>query len=108
MSTKRLTMRKIKEVLRLRFDLQRTLEQIAKSCNIGRTTASDYLNRFKGSGLSWPLPSDMEDTQLELRLFPSARVVPDSERQIATQPDYKTAGTLSPCADWVFHARSPR
>ena len=80
MSTERLTMRKIKEVLRLRLDHQRTLKQIAVSCNIGRTTVSDYLDRFEDSGLSWPLPSDMEDTQLELRLFPSARVVPDPER----------------------------
>ena len=80
MSTKRLTMRKIKEVLRLRLDHQRTLKQIAVSCNIGRTTVSDYLDRFEDSGLSWPLPSDMEDTQLELRLFPSARVVPDPDK----------------------------
>ena len=80
MSTKRLTMRKIKEVLRLRLDQRRTLKQIAVSCNIGRTTVSDYLDRFEDSGLSWPLPSDMEDTQLELRLFPSARVVPDPDR----------------------------
>lgn len=73
-------MRKIKEVLRLRLDLRRTLEQVAVSCNIGRTTVSDYLDRFEDSGLSWPLPSDMEDTQLELCLFPSARADPDPER----------------------------
>jgi len=79
-------MRKIKEVLRLRLDLGRTLKQIAQSCNIGRTTVSDYLGRFEDSGLSWPLPSDMGDTELELRLFPSARVDPDPARGL---PDWQ-------------------
>ncbi len=44
MSTKGLTMRKIKEVLHLRLDHQRTLKQIAVSCNTGRTAVFDYLD----------------------------------------------------------------
>lgn len=69
MSAKRLTMRKIREILRLRFDFHFTLIQIATSCNIGRSTVFDYLQRFKDSGLSWPLPDDMNDNHLEQILF---------------------------------------
>ena len=74
MPTKRLTMRKIREILRLRFDCKLTYGEIATSCGIGRTTVSDYLNRFEASPLGWPLPSDIDDTQLEQRLFPSAQI----------------------------------
>ena len=69
MSAKRLTMRKIREILRLRFDFHFTLIQIATSCNIGRSTVFDYLQRFTDSGLSWPLPDDMGDNHLEQLLF---------------------------------------
>ena len=51
MPTKRLTMRKIREILRLKFDCKLTYGQIATSCGIGRTTVSDYLKRFEASAL---------------------------------------------------------
>ena len=47
MPTKRLTMRKIREILRLKHDCKLTYRQIAISCGIGRTTVSDYLSRFE-------------------------------------------------------------
>lgn len=72
MPTKRLTMRKIREILRLKFDCKLTYGQIAKSCGIGRTTVSDYLKRFEASPLKWPLASDVDDAHLEQTLFPSA------------------------------------
>ena len=71
MPTKRLTMRKIREILRLKYDCKLTYGQIATSCAIGRTTVSDYLNRFKASSLGWTLSSDMDDIKLEELLFPS-------------------------------------
>ena len=74
MPTKRLTMRKIREILRLRYDCKLTYGKIATSCGIGRTTVSDYLNRFEASPLGWPLSSDVDDTQLEQLLFPSIRI----------------------------------
>jgi transposase len=76
MAKKRLTMRKIREVLRLRFEHQRTFEQIAISCNIGSSTVSDYVHRFKAAKLSWPLSCGLDDLQLEQLLFPSARAAP--------------------------------
>lgn len=87
MPTKRLTMRKIREILRLRFECKLTLSQIATSCGIGSSTVSDYLKRFKASSLTWPLPSKIDDTRLEHRLFPSACI--DVARKRAS-PDWNT------------------
>jgi transposase len=80
MPTKRLTMRKIREILRLRYDCKLTYGQIATSCRIGRSTASDYLERFKAASLGWPLPSDVDDARLEQLLFPSARIEHSTKR----------------------------
>ena len=74
MPTKRLTMRKIREILRLRYDCKLTFDKIATSCGIGRTTVSDYLKRFEASPLRWPLPSDIDDTKIEQLLFPSVQL----------------------------------
>ncbi|MCD6262701.1 MAG: helix-turn-helix domain-containing protein [Deltaproteobacteria bacterium] len=64
MPTKRLTIRKIREILRLKFDCKLTCGQIATSCGIGRSTVSDYLKRFEATFLGWPLPSDVDDSRL--------------------------------------------
>lgn len=70
MSRERLSMRKIKEVLRLRFEHGLSHRAIAQSCGIGVTSARDYLLRAQAAGLSWPLPEEMDDAALEALLFP--------------------------------------
>ena len=62
-------MRKLKEVLRLRFELGLGQRQIARSCSIGQATVSGYLNRAQGAGVGWPLPDGWDDKQLEEALF---------------------------------------
>lgn len=66
---KRLSMRKIKEALRLSSQGLSTRE-ISSSLAIGRTTLRGYLRRVREAGLSWPLPDDLSDADLEQRLFP--------------------------------------
>ena len=63
MSQKRLSMRKIREVLRLKFELRLDNRQIAKCCKISHVTVGNYLARFAAAGLSWPLPAEMDDGQ---------------------------------------------
>ena len=43
MPGKRLSMRKIREVLRLKYELGRNNREIGQSCGIGNSTVSDYL-----------------------------------------------------------------
>ncbi len=65
-------MRKIKEVLRLRFELGLGQRQIARSCSISQATVHEYLRRASAANLSWPLADDWDDTRLERALFGSA------------------------------------
>jgi hypothetical protein len=61
MGQKRLSLRKIREVLRLKFELNPDQRQIAASCKISHVTVGKYLKRFVRSGLSRPLPPEMDD-----------------------------------------------
>jgi transposase len=79
----RLPVKKVKEILRLRWMCSLSERQIAKSCRVARSTVADYLNRASMAGLSWPLPEDLTQEGLEILLFPAraskpaGRAIPD-------------------------------
>ena len=68
MSREKLSMRKVSEVARLRSS-GLSNRQIARSCNLARSTVAEYLERFEDAGLSWPLPPEMSEEELDVRLF---------------------------------------
>ncbi len=85
MAARRLSVRKIKEVLRLRYEKGLSTRQIAKSLDISRSTIRDYLDRAQRAGLGWPLPSELDEASLEHRLFPSLHAVPQEKRQMPSR-----------------------
>lgn len=76
----RLSMRKIREVLRLKFELDLSERQISKSTQTSRSAIGDYLRRFAVSGLSWPLPPALSDADIAARLFRAKPALPDALR----------------------------
>ena len=68
MAQKRLSMRKIKEVLRLTWAYGLPKRAVAASCLIS-TSVSNYVRRAKVAGLSWPLPDDLDEAAPRIRLF---------------------------------------
>jgi hypothetical protein len=73
MKTKRVTMLKLKETLRLKYEAKLSLRQIALSLSLSLGGISKYLQRADAAGLSWPLPQEMSDSELE-RLIQPPRV----------------------------------
>ena len=88
MAGRRLSMRKIKEVLRLKWKCHQSNNQIAKSCNIARSTVREYLERANRADLSWPLDTALDDTALETLLFPVSPAVASPERRQMPPMDY--------------------
>ncbi len=86
MPRERLSMRRIREVLRLRWEAGLSQREIGSSCRLGRSTVQDYLLRAEMAGLSWPLPEGMNDEALEGRLFPP----PAASSQRRPLPDWPT------------------
>ena len=70
MVNRRLSMRKIREVIRLKWENKLSNRQIAKSCSISHSTVGDYLLRAELAGLSWPLDPKLDDAAIENLLFP--------------------------------------
>ena len=79
------TMRQIRNVLRLHFAEKLSVRDTALSLAMARSTVADYLIRSRVAGLSWPLPEEMDDDQLERRLFPEMAKV----RSTYPQPDFE-------------------
>lgn len=69
---KRISMRNIREVIRLRFEAGLGRNAIARSVGIANGTVTEYLFRIEQAGLRWPLPDGLTNAQLEQQLFPPA------------------------------------
>jgi transposase len=78
-------MRKIKDVLRLKWAQGLSNRRIAAVIGVGHPTVGDYLRRATEAGLSWPLPADLDDARLERLLFPPPPDLPAASRGI---PDW--------------------
>ena len=79
-------MRKIREVLRLRYEVGLSARQVAASVQIARSSVGEYERRLTAAGLSWPLPEGLSDTDLERRLFPPLLMMPADTRPVPDWP----------------------
>ena len=75
MPTERLSMRKIRDVLRLKFESGLSERVIARSLSLSNGVVNSYLQRARMAGLGWPLPESLDDATLEQLLFPPAPAV---------------------------------
>ena len=87
MPTQRLSMRRIREVLRLRHQ-GLTERVIARTLGVSNGVVHGYVRRARLAGLTWPLPEGMDDDGLELLLFPAPTAASQSERR--------------PIPDWIY------
>jgi len=79
-------MRKVKEILRLKFEVGCGQRQIARSCAIGKTTVAECLARFEDSGLSWAQAAELDEAALEHKLYPPSVAVSAQERAVPDWP----------------------
>ena len=87
MPVARITMRKIKDVLRLKLDAKLSHEQIASSLNISKGVVAKYVSLATSAGLDWSMISALSEADLERRLLAkpaklSTFVIPDYGRMV--------------------------
>ena len=77
-------MRKIRDALRLTHAMGMSRRVVGEATGIGKTAVGEYVRRAAVAGLSWPIPDEIDDGELERRLFapanaasPAARIEPD-------------------------------
>lgn len=70
MPAERLSMRKLREFLRLHFEAKLSARAIARSIHVSPSTAQGYVSRIRAAGLTWPLPPELDsDEALTRALF---------------------------------------
>jgi len=72
MATERLSMRKIRDVLRLKWTQGCSHRQIYRATGVSVATVSETASRAQRAGLDWPLVEQLSDEDLERRLYPAA------------------------------------
>ena len=85
MPAQRLSMRHVREVLRLKWACGLSDRKIAQSLRLSRPTVAQYVRRATAAGLAWPLPEDLNEEALERRLFVTAHQLPSLHRPM---PDW--------------------
>lgn len=78
-------MRKIRDVLRLTHALGMSRRLAGEATGIGKTAVGEYVRRAAVAGLSWPIPDEIDDVELERRLFPPTDTALCAAR---TEPDW--------------------
>jgi transposase len=73
MPTERISMRKLKEIMRLKFEARLTNRQIGCSINISPATVSRYLSSIKDKGVTWELAKDIGEEELEARIYSKSK-----------------------------------
>lgn len=87
MPAERVSMRRVREILRLKFGCGASDRAIAAAVSVARSTVQLCLARAAAAGLGWPLPGTLADKGLEALLFPSARGCKAGVRRKA-EPDW--------------------
>src|ERR1700678_82079 len=82
MPGERLSMRKIREVLRLRFAQGLSQRAIGASVRLSTGAVNSCLSRARLAGVVWPLPDGLSDTQLEALLYPPPPDVATEQRPV--------------------------
>ena len=80
-----LTMRQLRQMLRLHHDGV-SAREIGRTLGVARSTIQDNLKRAAASGLTWPLPPELSDDELEQRLFAHTAIKPGQRRRL--EPDW--------------------
>jgi transposase len=75
-------MRKVKEVLRLKYDCGLSEREIARSCQVARSTIARYLMKAEAAGISWPEAADQTEAQIDEHLFPVQTVSSSIQRPL--------------------------
>jgi hypothetical protein len=85
MPGERLSMRKIREVLRLRLGHGLPQRAVAQSLRLSQGAVHGYMARARRAGLGWPLPEGLDDAELETRLYPPPPAIAGEQRPV---PDW--------------------
>ena len=79
----RIPVKKITEVFRLKYAGGLSHAQIGQVCGISKGVITKYVSLAAGHGVTWPLPTELNEARLEGLLFHTV-----AKRDALAEPDY--------------------
>src|SRR5438128_12613561 len=118
MAAERLSMRKVRDVLRLRHAGGLSFREIGAALGVGKTQVGEYVRRAQVIGITWPVPEGLDDAGLERQLFtpagfhagptkplPDWRKVPEELKRRSVTPILLREEHRAACADGYGSSR---
>lgn len=108
MPAARLSMRRTREILRLRWGEALSLREVARGAGVGATTVRDVIGRAKQAGLGWPL----HPTYAEMARYYGTAIIPARVRKPRDKAKVENGvqqverWVLAPLRDQKFFSRS--
>jgi transcriptional regulator with XRE-family HTH domain len=97
MSAPPISMRKLKDLLRLKYEAGLSQRQIAGALRLSLGVVNKYLHAAQAAGITWPLPDDLSESQLRRRLFPPDAVPsPPHYAPVDFTEEIKSVATFPP------------
>jgi transposase len=79
MSAPPISMRKLKDLLRLKYEAGLSQRQIAGALRLSLGVVNKYLKAAEAAGITWPLSEDLSERQLRRRIFPPSAPLPQTQ-----------------------------
>lgn len=89
MAHRRISMIKVREIIRLKEEAQLSLRKISRVLNISRPAITEYLMRYKYLGITYQEVKKISDTEL-LKLFTGKQQVNKRQKKIIDKFEYYT------------------
>ncbi len=86
MTKRGIAMHRLREILRLHYDLGLTDRAISRALGVSHATVADIVRRFERSPYTWPVGEDLADSVLHQRLYPGNVGRP----RMRPEPDWAT------------------
>ena len=84
MPTNRITMRRIREVLRLHLQAELSYTEVSSALKISKSVVGKYVSLARAASVDWVIAEGLSDEELEARLYRPA--LPRASHQLA--PDF--------------------
>jgi transposase len=111
MPTERLSMRKVREVLRLKYSVGLSYREISDVTGVSRTAVCEYVRRAEVTGITWPVPEELDDGALERQLYPlpgSPAIEGNAIDWVQIQEELKRRGVTLMLLWQEYRARHPQ
>lgn len=99
MPTNRITMRRIRETLRLHLQAGLSYNEIARALKISKSVAGKYVPLARAAGVDWNAAQSLTDEELEARLYrPALRDRATSWPRTSPWCTRSSSAPASPCS----------